>query len=357
MSNGGTTKVLPRTDLNVNEVNSDLALVKESVSLQQLVDGLNALGISPARPDRHPAGDQGLGRAAGRHRGAVMTATAPAAQAGHQLARLPAQLYKQAQDLEGVFLNTLMKEMFSSIKTDDASMGGGFGEETWRGMQAEQMANAVANQGGIGLAKQFMPHPARACRKPAQIATDHSNRGDSNMTAAERLAALDELPAAELIGVTEQTLQRTRRDHERGDHPAARRSSPRGRRSHGGKDAAGAGLCRAIRAPCSASSSGCKHEAPEPVARLRTGHESLATQLAENLRVIATARAVTEDLLTDVAQQRRQDQPPQSLRRERQISPPAASRGRHRHQPRPLTWPHLNQMHSQQRTSRQPPGA
>ncbi len=43
----GTTTVLPRTDLNVNEVNSDLALVKESVSLQQLVDGLNALGISP----------------------------------------------------------------------------------------------------------------------------------------------------------------------------------------------------------------------------------------------------------------------------------------------------------------------
>ncbi len=43
----GTTTVLPRTSLNVNEVNSDLALVKESVSLQQLVDGLNALGISP----------------------------------------------------------------------------------------------------------------------------------------------------------------------------------------------------------------------------------------------------------------------------------------------------------------------
>jgi peptidoglycan hydrolase FlgJ len=67
------------------------------------------------------------------------------------------RLYKQARDLEGVFLNTLMKEMFSSIKTDDASMGGGFGEETWRGMQAEQMANAVADQGGIGLAKQLMP--------------------------------------------------------------------------------------------------------------------------------------------------------------------------------------------------------
>ncbi|RYE09918.1 MAG: flagellar basal body P-ring protein FlgI [Hyphomicrobiales bacterium] len=43
----GETVVVPRTDLNVDLVNSDLTLVKESVSLQELVDGLNALGISP----------------------------------------------------------------------------------------------------------------------------------------------------------------------------------------------------------------------------------------------------------------------------------------------------------------------
>jgi len=68
-----------------------------------------------------------------------------------------AKLHQQAKDLEGVFLNTLMKEMFSSIKTDDKSMGGGFAEETWRGMQAEQFSSAMANQGGIGLADQLMP--------------------------------------------------------------------------------------------------------------------------------------------------------------------------------------------------------
>jgi len=43
----GTTTTVPRTDVNVNMVNSDLALVKESVSLQELVDGLNSLGIAP----------------------------------------------------------------------------------------------------------------------------------------------------------------------------------------------------------------------------------------------------------------------------------------------------------------------
>ena len=66
------------------------------------------------------------------------------------------KLRKQAVDLESMFLNTLMKEMFSSIKTDEASFGGGFAEETWRGMQAEQFAGALAESGGIGLADQLM---------------------------------------------------------------------------------------------------------------------------------------------------------------------------------------------------------
>jgi flagellar protein FlgJ len=68
-----------------------------------------------------------------------------------------AKLHQQAKDLEGMFINTLMKEMFSSIKTDDSSFGGGFGEETWRGMQADQFSSSMADQGGIGLADQLMP--------------------------------------------------------------------------------------------------------------------------------------------------------------------------------------------------------
>ena len=42
-------------------------------------------------------------------------------------------------------------------------------------------------------------------------------------------------------------------------------------------------------------------EAPEDVRRLRAAHERLATQMAENLKVLATARNVTEVILTDVA--------------------------------------------------------
>jgi len=43
----GQTAVQPSTDLTVNQTNSDLALVNDTVSIQELVDGLNALGISP----------------------------------------------------------------------------------------------------------------------------------------------------------------------------------------------------------------------------------------------------------------------------------------------------------------------
>lgn len=68
-----------------------------------------------------------------------------------------ARVREQAEEFEGVFLNTLTKQLFSSIKTDKNVMGGGFGEETWRSMQAEQMANSMAQNGGLGIAEQLMP--------------------------------------------------------------------------------------------------------------------------------------------------------------------------------------------------------
>jgi flagellar P-ring protein precursor FlgI len=43
----GQTVVVPRTRVGVSEDGKGLAVVKEGVSLQQLVDGLNALGIGP----------------------------------------------------------------------------------------------------------------------------------------------------------------------------------------------------------------------------------------------------------------------------------------------------------------------
>ena len=63
----------------------------------------------------------------------------------------PTKLRAEAQELEGVFLNTLVKEMFAGLGKDK-SFSGGFAEETWRGMQAEQYAGELAQNGGFGLA-------------------------------------------------------------------------------------------------------------------------------------------------------------------------------------------------------------
>ena len=43
----GTTRTVPRSQIGVQEDGKKLALVREGISLQQLVDGLNALGIGP----------------------------------------------------------------------------------------------------------------------------------------------------------------------------------------------------------------------------------------------------------------------------------------------------------------------
>ncbi|WDR07561.1 flagellar basal body P-ring protein FlgI [Devosia rhodophyticola] len=43
----GVTAVQPSTQLNVNQTDTALAVIDDSITLQELVDGLNALGISP----------------------------------------------------------------------------------------------------------------------------------------------------------------------------------------------------------------------------------------------------------------------------------------------------------------------
>lgn len=68
-----------------------------------------------------------------------------------------AQVRRQAEEFEGIFLNTMTKQMFSSIKTDESATGGGFGEETWRSMQAEQLAATMSQNGGLGIAEQLLP--------------------------------------------------------------------------------------------------------------------------------------------------------------------------------------------------------
>lgn len=120
------------------------------------------------------------------------------------------------------------------------------------------------------------------------------------MTAAARLAALDSLPAddlcrmaeialAALVNVMNQETTLLRAGHMR----QAGTLTPEKTRL--AQDYVG--FARSVQR----QGNRLKVEAPAAVERLRLGHERLATQMAENLRVLATARMVTEDLLTDVA--------------------------------------------------------
>lgn len=122
------------------------------------------------------------------------------------------------------------------------------------------------------------------------------------MSAAERLAALDDLPAHDLIAFTEDTLRelvdimneettlmRAGRHRDAGALTADKTRLAQDYVSYS----------RAVQRQVARLDA----EAPADLAQLKAGHERLATQLAENLKVIATARAVTEDLLSDVARQ------------------------------------------------------
>lgn len=122
------------------------------------------------------------------------------------------------------------------------------------------------------------------------------------MTAAQRLAALDDLPARDLIAFTEGTLRalvdimnqettllRSGRHRDAGVLGAEKTRLAQDYVSYS----------RAVQRQLER----LKAEAPNDVGMLKLGHERLATQMAENLKVIATARQVTEDILTDVATQ------------------------------------------------------
>lgn len=120
------------------------------------------------------------------------------------------------------------------------------------------------------------------------------------MSAAQRLAELDNLPGRELVGRVETTLTAlvTIMNQEttllRAGHvkDASQLTSEKTRLAQDY-----VGLSRSVQRQLAR----LRAEVPVELARLRGGHERLATQMAENLRVIATAKDVTESILTEVA--------------------------------------------------------
>lgn len=119
--------------------------------------------------------------------------------------------------------------------------------------------------------------------------------------AAERLAELDNMPGRELIARVESTLNAlvAIMNEETTLLRAGRMKDASlltGDKTRLAQDYVG--LSRSVQRQLFR----LRDEAPADLKRLQTGHEKLATQMAENLRVIATAKDVTEAVLTDVAE-------------------------------------------------------
>jgi hypothetical protein len=119
--------------------------------------------------------------------------------------------------------------------------------------------------------------------------------------AAERLAALDALPAIELCRTASELLDALaaimneettllRAGHVR------QASTLTAEKTRLAQDYMG--LARAVQRQAKR----LRLESPEAVDALRQRHERLTTQMAENLKVIATAREITEAVLSDVAE-------------------------------------------------------
>ncbi len=63
-----------------------------------------------------------------------------------------AKAQKQAQNFEGMFLNSMFSEMTNGVK-GEGPFGNTVGTGIWRSMQIEQYAKSFAQAGGVGIAK------------------------------------------------------------------------------------------------------------------------------------------------------------------------------------------------------------
>jgi peptidoglycan hydrolase FlgJ len=67
--------------------------------------------------------------------------------------QVKARAQTQAQNFEGMFLNSMFSQMTSGLK-GEGPFGSTVGTGIWRSMQIEQYAKSFAQAGGVGIAKQ-----------------------------------------------------------------------------------------------------------------------------------------------------------------------------------------------------------
>ena len=62
-----------------------------------------------------------------------------------------AALRRSARDFEAVFLAQMLQPMVTSPGAE-APFGGGFAEDLWRGLLADEMGKSISRAGGVGIA-------------------------------------------------------------------------------------------------------------------------------------------------------------------------------------------------------------
>jgi peptidoglycan hydrolase FlgJ len=67
--------------------------------------------------------------------------------------QVKAKAQTQAQNFEGMFLNSMFSEMTNGLK-GEGPFGSTVGTGIWRSMQVEQYSKSFAKAGGVGIAKQ-----------------------------------------------------------------------------------------------------------------------------------------------------------------------------------------------------------
>ena len=68
-------------------------------------------------------------------------------------APMKARAQTQAQNFEGMFINSMFSQMTSNLK-GEGPFGSTTGTGIWRSMQIEQYSKSFAQAGGVGIAKQ-----------------------------------------------------------------------------------------------------------------------------------------------------------------------------------------------------------
>jgi Rod binding domain-containing protein len=144
----------------------------------------------------------------------------------------PALAAKTGHDFEAMFLSQMLQPMFEGVNKSNSYFGGGHGEEAFSSMLVDEYGKAMADHGGVGVAKMvadtILKSQTAADQAHAQMAAHLSQRvASAAPAAAEPEAAVSQAGAAEAVAEQTPSKPQTAKDwkplelEEFGENPSA----------------------------------------------------------------------------------------------------------------------------------------